>query len=115
MTPDNFHERILGAVRRRDIASASAGTIQFSKDDEVLLCSGTGAVTLGAPRCVGHRVQAVQVAAGTTTITCTSAMNAAGNTTCALDAILDSVFLIGVDVGGTLKWCLVANQGGLLA
>lgn len=114
MQPDNMDQAAIQTDRGRILDASTAGTVHTTRDNSVLLLSGTGTVVLPCPLVNGIRLTATLVASGTATLTI-GAMNTAGNTTATLDAVGDTIELISADIAGTFRWRVLNNPGAGLS
>lgn len=131
-SPSNFHFEASGAtlaggttrtlLERASLVIADPGSgtaIPIISQGNCSLTIGAGAETntLAIPGYVGQ-ILTLSVAAaggGTRTVTVAAAINKAGNTSIALTAAGDSISLIGMSVGGALRWRVLTNDGPVLA
>lgn len=96
-----------------------AAAIPVTRSATVPLTIGAGAETntLAIPTFLGQRLTIISdvQGAGTRAITSAQAINQAGNTVMTFAALRDVITLQAVQVGGALRWQVVANDGVALS
>lgn len=94
-----------------------AGAIPVDESGTVAITTaGAETRTLAVPTFAGQRLTISEdVYVGDAVITVAAAINQAGNTTITLNGAGDTVELVAVQVGGSLVWRVVFNDGAALA
>ena len=94
-----------------------AGAIPVTRSGNVAITTaGAETRTLAVPTYAGQDLTiSMDVDAGDAVITVAAAINQTGNNTITLDDAGDTVKLVGVQVGGSLVWRTVVNDGATLS
>lgn len=100
-----------------DPGDAGAISTDFSGTCNLTIGAGAETRTLGPATIYGQtlRINAAVVGGGTCAITCATGINAAGNTVMTFNAVRDSIELVGVDVGGDIRWQVGWNNSVALS
>lgn len=116
-----FNQKIAAGASSFAIADpGTAQAIPVTANAVINLTIGSAGAetnTLAIPTFIGQRltIHADTVGTGTRAITAASAINQAGNTIMTFGAASDFIALIGVTLGGTRCWRVLANDGVALS
>lgn len=94
--------------------------IPVTKSTAIILTIGSSGAetnTLAAPTYAGQMLYlcADTVGTGTRVVTCSTRVNKTGNNTITFNAVDDSILLLGVNVGGNLRWRVIYNNSAGLS
>lgn len=94
-----------------------AGAIPVVNSGSVsIVTAGAETRTIAIPTAVGQQLSVyMKTDVGDCTITVASAINETGNNTILLDDPGEHIVLVGVDIGGTLFWRVLASDGATLS
>jgi hypothetical protein len=94
-----------------DPGTGQAISVDFSGTINLTIGAGAETNTLATPTIIGQtlRINADTVGGGTRAITCSQDIDTANNVM-TFDAVRDSIELVGVTVGGALRWQVAWNN-----
>lgn len=110
---DDLHDRALTVLTD----PGNAGAIPVTKSGICgIVTAGAETRTLAIPTFVGQElVLYIDTDGGTCVITVAQAFNATGNNTITMAEVRDSIRLVGITVGGALRWSVLGNDSSALS